>query len=267
MNAFNIQLNPILNKDYIEIVNKFYLQQNKINQILNEFENFSISNSKNDISITLELNKNKVNQIKELSSTWFRFVISYQKSKVYFVLSKNINEFKDVDHTSFKVINNVINNIYSTFDIEKIISDYLDFINLSKKINKIINGLENKEFNSKVNYLTKYLQKNFLFTQDPNYVHFPFTKSTSEKKIYNFGTKQLFSLKFPENKKWKFINERLFLSEIESLNKDFFDIFPINIFSVVVDMNNLNCYTVWCAGIDVNYFYEKIKTKEEIKNF
>lgn len=284
MSFFNIKIEPIVNQKYLDIVEDFYFQQNKMNSIIDKLTKFAQLNSSDSISIFLETKDNKSNIISQDDLSlhfWIRFVITINNDKSYISLIHSKNEINDIYHEDFKILCTLMSKFYSEFDIESIIEQYKSFVDISKKVKQTKENIIYEDFDFKCKYIKDYLKKNFLnLNNNLSQQSFSFKKIRAAKKILfeRFGNTPLITLNVPTyHNNFLFLkNDRFFNIEIiKKRNTEIFELFPEDFF-FIKDVNLTHSYNTYnkeeyckieCKDINVDYLYEKIKLKNELKNF
>lgn len=284
MSFFNIKIEPIVNQKYLDIVEDFYFQQNKMNSIIDKLTKFAQLNSSDSISIVLETkdNKSNITSRHDLSlNFWIRFVITINNDKSYISLIHSKNEINDIYHEDFKILCTLMSKFYSEFDSESIIEQYKSFVDISKKVKQTKENITYEDFDFKCKYIKDYLKKNFLnLNNNLSQQSFSFKKIRAAKKILfeRYGNTPLITLNVPKHhNNFSFLkNDQFFNIEIiKKLNTEIFELFPEDFF-FIKDVNVTYSYNTYnkdeyckieCKDINVDYLYEKIKLKNELKNF
>ncbi len=193
MSFFKIKIEE-QNEKYKSILEDFNLQQNLMNDIFNQLENFAKNNSNEQILIQLSTKNDitEINDINELSlQFWFRFNIMIDSYTAYIILSEDNNGIHILNHQKLKLLIPTLLTMYEHFNIESIISQFESFVKTAQKIKKIQKDILNEEFNFKSEYVKHFLKNNFLDKNNTKKIHFCFQKSTKNKsfeRYFGFNT-------------------------------------------------------------------------------
>ncbi len=272
MSFFKIQID-LQNEKYKSLVEKFYSQQNSMNDLFNKLEEFSKDNSIDPILIKL-CTKNDITEIKDINDLslqfWFRLNIQINSYTAYIVLSEDINGIHEINHQRLKLLSPLILKLYDNFDIENIVNQFKTFVKTSQKLNKILKNIQNEDFNFKVEYVKKFLKKHFL-TINENYQKFSFKKCTANQSLeyYYDLNSPLISIKVPQHHNLFYFEELKYsLDDFKKMNQKIFDFFPEDFFIISSYVNSPNkMFKIGTKDIDINYVYEKAKLYSELENF
>lgn len=282
MNFLNIQIDPILKETKLELFNQFDQEQKKMNNIINDLKQFAETHSNDSLTILFDTRPNQtITELNGLfSNFWFRFVICFKESKFYFVLSENTSGTENLNHESLHAFSQLLTTIYQDINVLHLVEEVQNFIKLARKVRNEINTIINSDDNQKFEYISKYLQKNFLIKNNSTnfnneyMINFSFTKNLKSKKFLNYGTKQLFTLNVPKCSEKGFdcniYTVEELTKEIYEKNSALFNLFQTSdkIFHITLFKSGIEkYYRLVFSPLCIHILYDKIKIIENIKNF